>query len=84
MYTMYYMDEIMGDAQRLMERTSSEGSEARFPEAPHYTYYLMRAEISGEDLNSKGAGEVLKALQDNSAKQQEIAKTLSAQSGNSA
>jgi hypothetical protein len=44
----------------------------------------MRAEISGEDLNSKGAGEVLKALQDNSAKQQVIAKTLSAQSGNSA
>jgi hypothetical protein len=74
------MDQIMGDAQRTIE---TPGGKRKFPDAPHSTYYLMRAELFGEDLDSRSTEEVVKALRINTDRQREIHEGIQASRSNS-
>jgi hypothetical protein len=65
-YTIYYMDQIMGDMQKRTETPRRETFVKQFPNADHYVYYLMRAELSGKDLNRQSAQEIRSALKSNS------------------
>ena len=78
LYTIYYMDQIMGDMQKMTEVPGGKTFEKQFPNADHHTYYLMRAELSGEDLNRQSAQEILAALHGNSLRQTNIHETLRA------
>ncbi|WP_131830998.1 hypothetical protein [Frankia sp. CcI49] len=77
LYTMYYMDQLMGDVEEMVETPLGTTLPApRFPDASHHVYYLMRAELAGQDLSAKDADALKADLRANARSQVEIAQVL--------